>query len=145
MCRVRYSIASVETFVLDIFTSRPGIQLQLLFICHVRAVSVLECLSSPHRLICWPTFVELVCRSFRRQQCSFISWQMWLRQKHWWQVCAHLISSFVTPDVIVSACTSEWIVNVNTIPFNSHFPGEPRLAGYPLILLLHLLLNCASF
>ena len=35
--------------------------------------------------------------------------------------------------------------STHTLHFNGHFPGEPRLAGCPLILLLHLFLNCASF
>ena len=36
------------------------------------------------------------------------------------------------------------MTHTHTLHFNGHFPGEPGLAGCPLIL-LHLLLDCTSF
>jgi len=37
------------------------------------------------------------------------------------------------------------VAQTHTHRFNGHFPGEPGLASSPLILLLHLFLDCASF
>ena len=61
--------------------------------CVSTAGSVMAHRWSPHHVIYWCTYVEHLCRSCGRQQCSSTSWQMLLLLQFSRQVwCAHLFT-----------------------------------------------------